>query len=130
MQLRAGGEEDVQGAGTQDCDVAALLKFRRVETAVRRAKRRFPTCKGLDQDNGGRGHGYAAGKWTKSSDFGPVDTMISRLAPLIPPLPSLGTSSPQISKNLPIYLLPTISASHTRTGAGLHMLRTGKMCGK
>ncbi len=53
-----------------------------------------------------------------------------RLAPPILPFPSLETSLPRTSKNLPIYSPLRTSASHTRTGVGLHMLRTGKMYGK
>lgn len=55
---------------------------------------------------------------------------LSRSVPLIPPFPYLEMSSLQTSKNLPIYSLPITSALHTRTGAGLHTLRTGKMCGR
>ena len=53
-----------------------------------------------------------------------------RLALPILPSPPLEMSSPQISNNSPIYSLPTISALHTRIGAGLHTLRIGKMSGK
>lgn len=56
--------------------------------------------------------------------------LLSRSAPLILPFPSLETLSPQTSKSLPIYSLPTTSALHTRIGAGLHTHRTGKMYGR